>query len=145
MDKINSSPWPPIIATDGSHDDTDEDNTLNSAFFVILTYDGQNTTDIEVALNSTWTPILARGAYLPDNTGATPTDNGYSECLAVNLAEEALPTHVVSIIASDSLTTILTYRLLCGEQTYTHRVLMRKLLPSIGRGGATQMLRNLNL
>ena len=74
LDKINNSPWPPIIATDGSHDDTDEDNILNSVFFVMLIYNRHDTTYIENALNLTWTSILARGNYLPDSIGATPSD-----------------------------------------------------------------------
>ena len=144
LDRINASPLPPIIVTDSSHIENDT-GAFNSAFTAIFIYEGKEAKDMTDAFETEWTPILALGAYLPDKIGTDKTDNGHAECHAVNLAEEILPVHVAAVIVSDSLSTITGYRALRDGIIPSHRVLIRRILPGLGRAGAVRLLRNLGL
>jgi len=95
---------PAIIATDGGHIDETGNSPHTAAAVVLCASDLDPVGNDASWLEESCEPVLVRICLLPKRIGATSADNGHAELLALNLAEELLPTNCPAVIITDSET-----------------------------------------
>ena len=145
---LKNSDSPLFIFTDGGSQKADHARgAANSAAIVVCK---PNVHPNEKFGDGKWQkrppiPLIARIQPLPDNFGTSPTDNGHAEMIAMNMAEEILPTYLPAVIVTDSEVTLNRYKLLRDGNIGTDRHLIRNVLSGISKSCTNRLLLNLSL
>ncbi|KAL7539688.1 hypothetical protein ACHAXR_011399, partial [Thalassiosira sp. AJA248-18] len=150
FDMIKESPYPPIIAMDGSsegdklklwpEDNEDEGvwNAANATLFVCPRLE-----EGESWKEADWIPLISRTMQLPNRIGAEQTDNGHGEINGFILAEEMMPTGLGAAYLTDSNQAKQLFRNLRDGTLISHRRMIRSLVS--GKGTSGRLLLNLAL
>ena len=121
----------PYIFTDGGHiSEKDHNEPASAAAMVICKPDIKDDETFESREweSRTMTTLLVRIMVLPNNLGAHNTDNGHAEILGLCMAEEALPINLPTMTFTDSLASLIIYRILREGSIGTQRNLIRNLM-----------------